>query len=63
MQLQVQWLILKTLLAVMVWCAVSTTATLGQVSIDDDGSTVTITTCFEDGCASDAVSTNTVAIE
>ena len=43
--------------------AVSTTATLGQVSIDDDGSTVTIKTCFEDGCASGAVSTNTVAIE
>ena len=41
----------------------STTATLGQVSIDDDGSTVTIKTCFEDGCASGAVSTNTVAIE
>ena len=43
--------------------AVSTTATLGQVSINDDGSIVTIKTCFEDGCASGAVSTNTVAIE
>ena len=43
--------------------AVSTTATLGQVSIDDNGSIVTIKTCFEDGCASGAVSTNTVAIE
>ena len=41
----------------------SSDATLGQVSITDDGSTVTIKTCFEDGCASDAVSTNTVAIE
>ena len=41
----------------------SSSATLGQVSITDDGSTVTIKTCFEDGCASDAVSTNTVAIE
>ena len=41
----------------------SSTATLGQVSITDDGSTVTIKTCFEDGCASDVVSTNTVAIE
>ena len=41
----------------------STDATLGQVSINDDGSTVTIKTCFEDGCASDVVSTNTVAIE
>ena len=37
--------------------------TLGQVSITDDGSTVTIKTCFEDGCASGVVSTNTVAIE
>ena len=36
---------------------------LGQVSISDDGSTVTIKTCFEDGCASDVVLTNTVAIE
>ena len=36
---------------------------LGQVSINDDGSTVTIKTCWEDGCASDVVSTNTVAIE
>ena len=41
----------------------STDATLGQVSINDDGSTVTIKTCFEDGCASGVVSTNTVAIE
>ena len=41
----------------------SSSATLGQVSITDDGSTVTIKTCFEDGCASDVVSTNTVAIE
>ena len=41
----------------------SADATLGQVSINDDGSTVTIKTCFEDGCASDVVSTNTVAIE
>ena len=41
----------------------SSSATLGQVSITDDGSTVTIKTCFEDGCASGAVSTNTVAIE
>ena len=41
----------------------STAATLGQVSITDDGATVTIKTCFEDGCASGVVSTNTVAIE
>tara|TARA_Y100001970_G_scaffold277380_1_gene381478 strand:+ start:408 stop:866 length:459 start_codon:yes stop_codon:yes gene_type:complete len=43
--------------------AVSTDATLGQVSINDDGSIVTIKTCFEDGCASGVVSINTVAIE
>ena len=41
----------------------STDATLGQVSINDDGSIVTIKTCFEDGCASGVVSINTVAIE
>ena len=41
----------------------STDATLGQVSINDDGSTVTIKTCFEDGCASGVVSIITVAIE
>ena len=43
--------------------AVSSDATLGQVSITDDGSTVTIKTCFEDGCASGVVSIKTVAIE
>ena len=36
---------------------------LGQVSISDDGDIVTITTCWDTGCASDVVSTNTVAIE
>ena len=43
--------------------AVADSETLGQVSITDDGSTVTIKTCFEDGCASGVVSINTVAIE
>ena len=43
--------------------AVSDSAELGQVSVDDDGSTVTIITCWDTGCASDVVSTNTVAIE
>ena len=41
----------------------STTAVLGQGSINDDGSIVTIKTCFEEGCASGVVSINTVAIE
>ena len=43
--------------------AFADSAELGQVSIDDDGSTVTIITCWDTGCASDVVSTNTVAIE
>ena len=43
--------------------AVSDDETLGQVSINDDGDVVTITTCWDTGCASDVVSTNTVAIE
>ena len=43
--------------------AVSDDETLGQVSINDDGDIVTITTCWDTGCASDVVSTNTVAIE
>ena len=41
----------------------SDSANLGTVSVDDDGSTVTIITCWDTGCASDVVSTNTVAIE
>ena len=36
---------------------------LGQVSINDDGDIVTIITCWDTGCASDVVSSNTVAIE
>ena len=43
--------------------AVSDDETLGQVSINDDGDIVTITTCWDTGCASDVVSSNTVAIE
>ncbi len=43
--------------------ASSTSAVLGQVSIDDDGSNVTVKTCWEDGCASGVVSNNTIAIE
>ena len=41
----------------------SDSANLGTVSVDDDGTTVTIITCWDTGCASDVVSTNTVAIE
>ena len=43
--------------------AVSDDETLGQVSINDDGDVVTITTCWDTGCASDVISSNTVAIE
>tara|TARA_Y100001970_G_scaffold223655_1_gene275401 strand:+ start:152 stop:610 length:459 start_codon:yes stop_codon:yes gene_type:complete len=43
--------------------AVGTAATLGQVSINDDGSIVTVKTCWEDGCASGVTSSNNIAIE
>ena len=51
--------------------AASTTVVLGQVSVSDDGSTVTISTCFatvgdDDECVAsnaESVTTNTVSIE
>ena len=51
--------------------AASTTVVLGQVSVSDDGSTVTISTCFakvgdDDECVTtnaESVTTNTVSIE
>jgi len=41
----------------------SSESVLGQVSITDDGSTVDITTCFAEDCASDGIMSNTVSIE
>ena len=41
----------------------STAEVLGQTSIDDDGSTVDVVTCFVDGCASDGVMSNSISIE
>ncbi len=41
----------------------STAKVLGQVSIDDDGTTVDIVTCFEEGCGSGAVLENSISIE
>ena len=36
---------------------------LGETAITDDGSTVTITTCYDTGCGTDAVMSNEVEIE
>ena len=39
------------------------TAELGQTAVTDDGTTVTITSCVEKGCAGDATMGNTITIE
>ena len=43
--------------------ASSSDATLGQVSINDEDGIVTITTCWDTDCGSDAISENKISIE
>ena len=43
--------------------AAASAAELGQTAVTDDGTTVTITSCVEKGCAGDATMGNTITIE